>query len=129
PSSLPFHATTRFVQERMLTMTQTFDTHRHRHEIEHLLRKKTFCTIATVSSAGRPHTVGVRYTVIGGVLYINAQEHSIKVRNIRENSRVAVCIPALKVPFFPPFCIQFQGTAEVLPATSPDLAHLVEAGR
>lgn len=110
-------------------MNQTFDTTRHRRRIERILRKKSFCTLATTSTAARPHTVGVRYVVINGALYVNAHGSSVKARNARENPRIAACIPAQKVPFFPPFCIQFQGTAEVLPADDPTIRHMAAAGR
>lgn len=110
-------------------MSVSFDIDGHRRRIDRLLRKNTFCTLATVSASGHPHTVGVRYVVIDGVLYINAHGDSIKARNIRGNPRVAVCIPARKFPLFPPFCIQFQGTADVIPATDPAIATLAEAGR
>lgn len=110
-------------------MTRTFDIPRHRQRIERILRKKSFCTLATTSAAGRPHTVGVRYALIDGALYINAHGSSVKARNARENPRVAACIPAQKVPLFPPFCIQFQGIAEVLPANDPALRRMAESGR
>lgn len=110
-------------------MTRPFNITRHRRRIERTLRKKSFCTLATTSAAGRPHSVGVRYVVIDGALYINAHGSSVKARNVRENPRVAACVPAQKVPFFPPFCVQFQGTAEVLPASSTDIRRMAESGR
>ncbi|MGI8405461.1 MAG: pyridoxamine 5'-phosphate oxidase family protein [Thermomicrobiales bacterium] len=45
--------------------------------------------------------------MVDGMLYINTLESSVKVRNIRQNPRVAVSIPARKLPFFPPFRVQF----------------------
>jgi len=51
------------------------------------------------------------------------------VRNIRENPRVAVCVPVRRYPFAPPFCVQFQGTAEVLTAEEPAIARLLAAER
>ncbi len=49
----------------------------------------------------------VIYVMVDGMLYINTLESSVKVRNIRQNPRVAVSIPARKLPFFPPFRVQF----------------------
>lgn len=110
-------------------MNRSFDAARHRRRIDRTLRKKRFCTLATTSAAGRPHTVGVRYVMIDGALYINAHGRSVKARNMRENPRAAICIPAQKVPLFPPFCIQFQGTADVLSASDPAIQRLAAAGR
>jgi hypothetical protein len=56
-------------------------------------------------------------------------EGSRKVRNVRANPNVAVCVPVRRVPMAPPFCVQFQGTAEVLAADDPDIVALIRAGR
>jgi hypothetical protein len=93
------------------------------------LARQSFCTLATASRAGRPHVVGVIYVAVDGALYIHTLEGSRKVRNIRENPRIAVCVPVRRYPFAPPFCVQFQGTAEVLLPEEPTIAPLLAAGR
>jgi nitroimidazol reductase NimA-like FMN-containing flavoprotein (pyridoxamine 5'-phosphate oxidase superfamily) len=106
-----------------------FDAERQRELVRKSIAKQSFCTLATTSSALRPHVVGVRYVEIGGVLYMTMFDESVKVRNIRENERVAVCIPVRKYPFVPPYAVQFQGTAELLSRTDPRIVELFEAGR
>lgn len=93
------------------------------------ISRNSFCTLATSSAVNRPHVAGVIYVMVDGVLYINTLESSFKVRNIRQNPRVAVSIPARKLPFFPPFCVQFQGIADVLTVDDAALSGLLDAGR
>jgi nitroimidazol reductase NimA-like FMN-containing flavoprotein (pyridoxamine 5'-phosphate oxidase superfamily) len=97
--------------------------------IRRAIGKSSFCTLATASGANRPLAVGVLYAAVGDLLYIATLDTSAKVRNIRENDRVAVCIPVRRYPVGPPFSVQFQGKAEVLPTDDPEIAQLLEAGR
>jgi hypothetical protein len=94
-----------------------------------VLARQSFCTLATVSHRNRPHVVGVIYVLVDGRLYVHTLDGSRKVRNIRDNPHVGVCIPVRKFPMAPPFCVQFQGTAEVVPLDDPDVAALLAAGR
>jgi len=111
------------------TPIAAFDIDRHRAAIHRELAKRSFLTLATVSAAQRPHVAGVLYVEVDGALYLNVHDTSIKARNIRENPRVALCIPVRKVPVGPPYVIHFQGTAELLPADDPGIAALIDAGR
>jgi len=106
----------------------SFDIERQRAIAQKAIAKHSFCTLATSSSSNVPHVVGVRYVVIDGALYITMFDDSVKVRNIRDNPRVAVCIPARKLPMFPPFAVQFQGRADMLPNDDPEIVRLYEAG-
>src|SRR5439155_19989177 len=90
---------------------------------------KWFCTLATSSAANRPHAVGVVYAFVDGVLYVSTLDGTRKARNIRENPRVAVCIPARHLPFAPPFVVQFQATAEVVSREDPTIAKLLMGRR
>lgn len=106
-----------------------FDTDRQRALARKAIAKHSFCTLATSSSVNVPHVVGVRYAVIDDALYITMFDDSIKARNIRDNPRVAVCIPTRKIPMFPPFAVQFQGRAEMFPNDDPEIVRLYEAGQ
>jgi nitroimidazol reductase NimA-like FMN-containing flavoprotein (pyridoxamine 5'-phosphate oxidase superfamily) len=106
----------------------TFDIATHRDRVRRELAKASFGTIATTSDRNRPHVVGIRYVQINGQLYLVVHEHSIKVRNIRMNPHIAFSVPIRKVPFFPPYCIQFQGTAEIVPLDDPAIRQLAESG-
>jgi nitroimidazol reductase NimA-like FMN-containing flavoprotein (pyridoxamine 5'-phosphate oxidase superfamily) len=115
--------------EQAAVVVDQFDVARQREIIRKEMAKRTFCTLATASTEMRPHVVGMRYVMIGEALYVTIHEDSVKARNIRENPRVAVCIPAKKVPFFPPFVVQFQGTATLLSVTDQRIQDLFAAGR
>ncbi len=105
-----------------------FDVARQRAIARKSIARHSFCTLATSSASNVPHVVGVRYAVIDDALYITMFDDSIKVRNIRDNPRVAVCIPARKIPMFPPFAVQFQGRAELLPNDDTEVVRLYESG-
>ena len=85
-----------------------------------LIAKHNFCTLATHGSQG-PHVAGVGYFARGLDIYIPTSAKTMKARNLRRDSRVAVHIP---VPWpllpAPPRSIQFRGEAEILPIDNPD---------
>ncbi|MEV0587115.1 pyridoxamine 5'-phosphate oxidase family protein [Nonomuraea sp. NPDC050310] len=96
--------------------------------VRRTIAKQTFCTIATSSAANRPHVAGMLYAHAGGKLYMATLESTVKARNIRENGHVAICVPSRRIPFGPPYTLQFQGTAELLPAKDPHIQDLLAAG-
>ena len=99
------------------------------HAARRAIARQSFCTLATSSRRNRPHVVGVLYVAVDDVLYVHTLDSSAKVRNIRANPHVAVCIPVRKYPMAPPFCVQFQGTAEVRALQDPEIARLLASGR
>jgi nitroimidazol reductase NimA-like FMN-containing flavoprotein (pyridoxamine 5'-phosphate oxidase superfamily) len=92
------------------------------------IARHSFCTLAT-ACGNRPHVVGVLYTSVDGVLYVSTLQSSKKARNIRDNPRVAVCIPVRRYPMAPPFLVQFQATATLLANHETTIAELVRARR
>jgi hypothetical protein len=105
-----------------------FDVERQRAIARDAIAKRSFCTLATASAGNVPHVAGVLYAEVDGALYVSMFEDSIKARNIRHNPRVAVCIPARKLPFFPPFVVHYQGRADILTPDDADIIRLFEAG-
>lgn len=101
---------------------------RQRKIVRRALERSSYCALATSSAANRPHAVGVLYAVVDSTLYMTTQGASVKLRNVRENPRVAVCIPVRRYPVGPPFSVQFQGRAEVLAADDPEIVALLETG-
>ena len=93
------------------------------------LARQSFCTLATSSRRNRPHVVGVVYAEVDGAVYIHTLSGSRKARNLRENPQVGVCVPVRKYPGAPPFCVQFQGTAELLSPDHPEIVALLRTGR
>ncbi len=89
--------------------------------VEKQIRKKKFCFIGSVDSNGNPHSAGVMYSVSPTLkkfrMYIMTGATVRKTRNIKQNHRVSISIPYSHhlMRFAPDFCIQFQGTAEIVP--------------
>jgi len=100
-----------------------------RQIVREAIAQNAFCVLATSSATNRPHAVGVIYVAVDGVLHVSTLDTSVKARNVRENPRVAVCIPVHQHPGVPPFCVQFQGTAEVCGLHDPRIVGLLAAGR
>lgn len=96
------------------------------------MAKRSFATVATTSPLGQPHVAGVLYAMDQTVdhidLWFNTMANSRKARNIAANRRVAATIPIRRLPVGPPSTIQFQATAEVFTAESPEVVDLVAAG-
>lgn len=105
------------------------ESDQQRQAVREAIAQNTFCVLATSSAANRPHAVGVLYVAVDGVLYLNTLDTSVKARNASENPRVAVCIPVHQHPGVPPFCVQFQGSAEVYALQDPRIVGLLQAGR
>jgi uncharacterized protein YhbP (UPF0306 family) len=89
-------------------------------DLTRLIARHNFCTLATQGSRG-PHVAGVGYFARGLDIYIPTSGKTMKARNLRRDSRVAIHIP---VPWplipAPPRSIQFRGEAEILPIDNPD---------
>jgi len=90
-------------------------------QVEKEMRGNTFGVFCSPSHKGRPHSNGVPYAVSKpdqlSALYVTTNTYNRKVRNIARNSDVAFTIPAQRrlLRFLPPHCIQFQGTASIVP--------------
>ena len=102
---------------------------RERRLIRRAIAKKSFCTLGTTSAEARPLVTGVLYAAVDDLLYVSTLRTSAKVRNVRANKRVAVCIPVRRYPVGPPFSVQFQGSAELCEISEPEIVALLEAGR
>jgi len=98
-------------------------------KVKRLIARGSFCTLATASSDGIPHVVGILYRFVDGHLYFATGDRTKKVRNIQKNPRVAVCIPVRQYPVGPPFSVQLQGTAAVLARNDAEILTLLEAGK
>jgi hypothetical protein len=94
--------------------------------VERTIHRRSFAVVSTVSEAGFPHAAGVVYDSVGTSLYIHTMLTSRKARNIIENDRVGVVIPARRIPVGPPFTVQFQGRARVLAMDDPEISDLLD---
>jgi hypothetical protein len=93
------------------------------------IARRSFCILATSSSANRPHAVGLLYAADDLDLYLLIGGDTVKARNLRENPRVAVCIPVRTFPFAPPMAVQYQATAQLLAVDDPQIVALLQAGK
>ncbi len=89
--------------------------------IENEIRKKTFGIISTIDQNSHSHSTGVVYGVAPSnskfALYILTDRNYKKVRNIENNNSVSFVIPFPHhiLRFVPASCVQFQGTAQIVP--------------
>jgi hypothetical protein len=105
-----------------------FDADRHRRIVLRTIARRSFAMLATSSAANRPHVAGVLYATTSEGLVVSTFGEAVKVRNVRQNGRVGVSIPVRKAPIGPPFVVQFQTAAEVLPLEDPLIQRLLAAG-
>jgi len=97
-------------------------------QVDRAIRRRSFCTLATVSPAGRPHAAGVLYAYAEGALYVSTQRDSRKARNIAANPAVFVWVPVRRVPVGPPSGVQFAAEAELLDNDDTEVRRLAAGG-
>ena len=89
--------------------------------VESEIRKKTFGIISTIDQNGHSHSTGIVYGVAPSnlefALYVLTERIYKKVKNIEKNNSVSFVIPFPHhiLRFVPASCVQFQGTAQILP--------------
>lgn len=85
------------------------------------IRKKSFGILSTIDPNGKSHSTGIIYGVSPSnsrfALYILTDRHYKKIKNIESNTSVSFVIPFPHhiLRFVPASCVQFQGTAQILP--------------
>ncbi len=89
--------------------------------VDKQMRRRRFGILSTVTPEGRAHSAGVAYGVsppaLPFCLYLVSRPGLKKARNIKANPNIsfAVPLPHYFLRMIPPACIEFQGTAEILP--------------
>ena len=96
--------------------------------VRRAIEKRSYCTLATVSAAGRPHVAGVLYEAVDDALYVNTLRTSRKARNVAADPHAAVVIPIRRAPIGPPSAVQFQTAAGLLGIDDARIADLLDAG-
>lgn len=79
-------------------------------QIDEFLEKPRLADLATVRPNGSPQVAPVWYDYDGTVFRILAEPTAIKIRNARENDRVAMSIPTHEPPYA---YVLVNGTAKV----------------
>lgn len=92
------------------------------------LRRRSFCVLATVSPAGRPHSAGVLYAWHDGALYVSTIRASRKARNIAHQPHVHVTLPIRRIPVGPPSSLLFAARAELLANDDAAVTALAASG-
>ena len=70
--------------------------------VRHVLAKRSFATVATVSERGRPHVAGVLYALAGDALWFSTDLDSRKARNLVHDPHIAVDVLVRRIPLGPP---------------------------
>ena len=102
--------------------------------IEKQIRKKTFGIISTIDQKGHSHSTGIVYGIASSksnfALYILTHRNYKKVKNIEKSNSVSFVIPFPHhiLRFVPASCVQFQGTAEILPFSDKEAQGSFNAG-
>ena len=80
------------------------------NEINKILRGPHLSIISTIRPDGTPHMTPVWHLVTGEQIIVSAESTSIKVRNVRHNPNVALCLALNETP---QRWLQVNGTASV----------------
>jgi hypothetical protein len=97
-------------------------------QVQRLIQRRSFCTLATASPANRPHSAGVLYAYAESVLYVSTARQSRKAQNIAANPDVFIVIPVRRAPVGPPSSLQFSATADILDCADPEINRLAAQG-
>ena len=87
-------------------------------EIESYLAEARIADLVTLRNDGFPHVAPVWYQFRSGTLFVMAHTSSLKVRNIRNDSRVAISIAKQDHPYQ---YVVVEGTARIIEQTNPDM--------
>jgi nitroimidazol reductase NimA-like FMN-containing flavoprotein (pyridoxamine 5'-phosphate oxidase superfamily) len=61
-------------------------------EVQSFMDREHLASIATVDGRNQPHVVPVFFTYENGMIYVQTDRNSAKVRNLLRNSRVAIAV-------------------------------------
>jgi hypothetical protein len=92
------------------------------------LATRSYAVLATVSPAGRPHSAGILYTMVGDDLWLSTETVGRKGRNLLAGPHVSVTVPVRRLPVGPPATIHFQGRATVFALDDPEVRRLIDTG-
>ncbi len=111
------------------TSSEATAQRKQRRKIMRTIERRSFCTLATTSAAGRSHAAGVVYEAVDGALWVHVMRSSRKARNVANNPDVGVGIAFRRLPFGPPYTIHFQAKARLVEMDDPAVGGLLEAGK
>lgn len=83
-------------------------------KVARLIERERVCRIATSGAAGVPHLVPVCPVVAGGKIYVGTGNKGRKVKNLRENPRIAVTVDIYTEDWDRLMGVMVQGTARLI---------------
>ena len=87
-------------------------------EVDEFLSQPLTAQLVTMYAAGTPHVAPVWFLWDNGRALVMADRSAVKVRNIRRNSAVALCVPTADHPYS---FVTIEGTAEVTDSGLDDM--------
>jgi Pyridoxamine 5'-phosphate oxidase len=93
--------------------------------ITKVLSRRSFCVLATTSPSGNSHAAGVMFEWADAAMYVHTMRSSRKARNVTANPSVGIVVPTRRLPVGPPFNVQFQATATLMPMDDPMIPTLL----
>ena len=87
-------------------------------EVDEFLSQPLTAQLVTMYAAGTPHVAPVWFLWDNGRALVMADRAAVKVRNIRRNSAVALCVPTADHPYS---FVTIEGTAEVTDSGLDDM--------
>jgi nitroimidazol reductase NimA-like FMN-containing flavoprotein (pyridoxamine 5'-phosphate oxidase superfamily) len=91
-----------------------------------LVALERICRVATTGGRGAPHVVPVCHVLIDGKIWFASEKNARKVRNLRENPRIAVTVDLYAEAWASLRGVMIQGTARVV-AKSPTFRRIRKA--
>jgi PPOX class probable F420-dependent enzyme len=91
-----------------------------------LVALERICRVATTGRRGAPHVVPVCHVLIDGKIWFASEKNARKVRNLRENPRIAVTVDLYAEAWTSLRGVMIQGTARVV-AKSPTFRRIRKA--
>ena len=80
-------------------------------ETKEFLNRSLIATLVTLRQDGSPHATPVWYMYEDGKFYMGADQETLKVRNIKRDDRVSLCISTHNEPYQ---YITVDGTCEIV---------------
>ena len=89
-----------------------------REEIDEFLTQPRTAHLVTLRAAGTPHVAPVWFLWEGGRALVMADSGAVKVRNIRSNPAVALCVSTADHPYY---YVTIEGMADVSSDGLPEM--------
>lgn len=83
-------------------------------KVAKLIALERVCRVATAGAEGRPHLVPVVHVLAGDKIYFGSGDDGRKVKNLRDNSQIAITIDLYSDDWAQLRGVMVQGTARLI---------------